>query len=249
MTKGKPKDSVLAICIQEIKEDGSEINIDDILYMEDVEFLHQAFIADTIVNVSDISSIDVRLYYADLPKTKKAVNTILKYLKKKLVGKKAKLIDDGLMTMPLKPERWGLKMEKVFQNCFESGYRHVLFIGSRTPTLKADRLKVALRLLKKSDAVFGPTVEGRYYLIGMSNDYHVRLSDFDWRSPSIYSEVANHFHEKGLSWSELELWYAVENHDDLEFLIRDINQFRLEGDEISAKETEKVLERIINRST
>jgi glycosyltransferase A (GT-A) superfamily protein (DUF2064 family) len=123
----------------------------------------------------------------------------------------------------------------------------VLFIGSRTPTLKASMLKTALKLLKKSDAVFGPTVEGRYYLIGMNRKCHVRMSLFDWKSPNIYSEVVEHFRTKGLSWSELELWYAVEHHEDLEYLVRDINQFRLEGDEISTKETELVLDRYLNR--
>lgn len=242
----KINDSVLAICIQEIKEDGSEINIDDILHQKDIEYLNQAFIADTIVNASELSLIDVQLYYADYPETKKSVTTIIKYLKTRLKGKQVKFVEK-LNAVKLNPERWGLKIEKVFQKCFKDGYKHVLLIGNRTPTLKAERIKTALKVLKKSDAVFGPTVEGRYYLIGMSDKYHVQLSNFDWRSATIYSEVANHFRELNLSWSELELWYAVENHDDLEFLVRDINHYRLIGDEISAKETELVLQRILSR--
>ena len=67
------------------------------------------------------------------------------------------------------------------------------------------------KLLQQSDAVFGPTPEGRYYTIGMSGSDHINLADFDWKSPSIYSEVASAFTEKGLSWSELEIWYAVES--------------------------------------
>lgn len=245
--KTKKNDTVLAFCIQEISEDGSELNIGDNFSTEDVRYLHQAFVADTLVNILGIKDIDVHLFYGEFPDTRKSVTTILDYLRKKLKGKKANALNNGLEVFPLPAERWGIKMENVFKKCFDNGYKHVLFIGSRTPTLKESSIKTALKLLKKSDAVFGPSVEGRYYLIGLSGGYHVELSAHDWRSPNIYSEVAECFREKGLTWSELELWYAVEHPEDLEYLVRDINQFRLEGDEISARETEMVLQRVAER--
>ncbi len=247
MPTSKKNRSALAICIQEVIEDGSEMNIGDNFNSEEIDFLHHAFIADTISNVLELPLIDLHLFYADLPNTKKAVDTIIKYLSGKLKGRNAKVLSNGLNIIALPPERWGIKMDKIFQHCFSDGYQHVLFIGSRTPTLKAKMLMLALKLLKKSDAIFGPTVEGRYYLLGMSEKCHVDLSAFDWRSPNIYSEVAAHFQEKGLSWTELELWYAIEHNEDLEYLVRDINQYRLEGDELCARETEKVLERILNK--
>jgi glycosyltransferase A (GT-A) superfamily protein (DUF2064 family) len=240
-------DSILAICVQETTEDGSELNLGDNWSTEDTNFMHQAFLADTLVNILGMKNVDIQLFYADTPATFKAVNTIVDYLGKKLKGKKASVLSNGLKITPIVVERWGIKMEYVFRQCFDAGYKHVLFIGSRTPTLKEKLLKMAFKLLKKSDAVFGPTVQGRYYLIGMSGRYNVELSSFDWRSPNIYSEVADCFREKGLSWSELEMWYAVEHPEDLEFLVRDINQYRLEGDEISAKETEMVLKRVMER--
>nr|MBN2277910.1 DUF2064 domain-containing protein [candidate division Zixibacteria bacterium] len=247
MPKNNKNDAVLAICVQEVKEDGSELNIGNSISPTDLDFLHQAFLADTIVNALGLTNLDFHLFYADLPNTKKAVATILKYLGKRLKGKKARLLKEDLAVTSLPAERWGVKMESVFCRCLDNGYNHVLFIGSRTPTLKPSMLKTALKLLKKSDAVFGPTVEGRYYLLGMTNKCHVPMSSFDWKSPNIYSEVASYFREKGLSWSELELWYAVEHPEDVEYLVRDINQYRLEGDEESAKETELVLQRILNR--
>ncbi len=243
----RKNDTVLAICIQEISEDGSELSIGDSFSTEDIRYLHQAFVADTLVNILGIKSIDVNLFYGEFPDTRKSVTTILDYLRKKLKGKKANALNNGLRVTSLPAERWGKKMERIFNKCFNDGYKHVLFIGSRTPTIKDNSIKTALKLLKKSDAVFGPTVEGRYYLIGLSGEYHVELSAFDWRSPNIYSEVVECFRKQGLTWSELELWYAVEHPEDLEYLVRDINQFRLEGDEISARETEMVLKRVVER--
>jgi hypothetical protein len=247
MTSAPKNDAVLAICIQEVTEDGSELFIGDTFSNEDIKNLHYAFIADTLVNVIDMKGVDLRLFCADLPESRKTIQTIIGNVSKRLKGRKAETLSNCLKIVPLPVERWGLKMEATFKKCFNDGYQHVLLIGSRTPTLKDNLLKMALKLLKKSDAVFGPTVEGRYYLIGMSGDYRVQLSSFDWCSPNIYAEVANSFREKGLSWSEMEIWYAVEHPEDLEYLVRDINQYRLEEDEESAKETEIVLERILNR--
>jgi hypothetical protein len=247
MSPKKKNEAVVAICVQELAEDGSELNINSNLTHEEVLFLHQAFLADTLVNVLGMNDVDFRLFYGDFPETQKGVDTIIGYLQKKLSGKKARALNENLRISPLPPERWGLKMERVFKDCFDEGYRYVLFIGSRTPTLKESLLKMALKMLKKSDAVFGPTVIGRYYLLGLSGKYHVELSGFDWRSPNIYSQVAECFNEKGLSWSEMEMWYTIEQPEDLEFLARDINQFRFEGDEISAKETEMVLRRVLER--
>lgn len=122
-----------------------------------------------------------------------------------------------------------------------------MVIGSRTPTVTTKMMSTAIKLLEDSDAVFGPTPDGRYYVIGMSGKEHIKLSEFDWKSPTIYSEVAEALQEKGLAWSELEIWYCVERADELEMAIRDINQFRFEGDELSSLETEKVLERIITK--
>ena len=247
MPDKKKNETALAICIQEVTEDGSELNLGDNFTLEEISYLHQAFVADTIVNVIGMNKVDYRLYYGDLPHTRKSVETIITYLTDKMKGRHKSALTNRFDVKALSPNRWGVKMDEIFRDCFDAGYKHVVFVGSRTPTLQSKMINMAIRLLHKSDAVFGPTVEGRYYLIGMSGEYHCNLASYDWRSPNIYSEVAEGLSDKGLSWSEMEMWYAVEHPEDLEYLIRDINQFRFEGDELSAKETEKVLERIIKR--
>jgi glycosyltransferase A (GT-A) superfamily protein (DUF2064 family) len=246
MSPKKKFDSVIAICIQELTEDGSSMDLGAIRG-EDLRFLHQAFISDTIVNALDVSTADTRLYYIDEPDRKKSLRVITEYLDHKLTGKLA----DGLKTRftahEQPKEAWGSRMHHVFSDCFDEGYKHVLLIGSRTPTINSKMLKTALKMLKESDAVFGPTPEGRYYDLGMSGSYQITLDDLDWKSSSIYSQVAEAFTEKHLSWSELEIWYAVESSEYLEMMARDINQYRFEGDEVTAHETEVVLERILAR--
>lgn len=240
------KDSVIAICIQEPQEDGSTMDFGPI-QGDNLRFLHQAFITDTIVNASAVEDADIRLYYIDLPERRKLVKIVMDYLAKRLTSKNDDFFKTRFKTYELEKQRWGIRIEEVFQNCFKDGYKHVIVAGSRTPTIRATMFNTALSMLTKSDAVFGPTPEGRYYVIGMSGSYRINLSEFDWKSPAIYSEVAEAFTKKNLAWSELEIWYCVENTEEIEMMIRDINQFRFEGDEQTARETEKVLERILAR--
>jgi len=243
--KGK---AALVICIQEISEDGSSMNLGNQLSEEDVNFLHQAFVADSIINALSLSRIDIKLYYSPLPPTEKAIETILAYLRTHLGGKKRHALEsDRFDVKPLSPGRWGAKMDESLRRCFDQGYAKVVFVGSRTPTLTPEMVVNAFKILEKKDVVFGPTVEGRYYMIGFSEGYNVSLDEFDWTRPNIYCEVSSHIDKLGLSWEETEIWYAVEHPEDVEYLARDINQFRLTGDEEIARETEKVLERILSR--
>lgn len=246
MPSTKKHKSAVALCIQEPTEDGSVMDLGGI-QGDDLRFLHQAFITDTIGNLLEVPSIDVRVYFINEPERIHLVKIVTDYLLGKFPAKKAEDFESRVSTHEMQRERWGIRIERVFEDCFGQGYKNVLLVGSRTPTVTANMVMTALGMLDKSDAVFGPTPEGRYYTIGMSGSYRIKLSDYDWKSPLIYSEVATAFTEKELSWSELEIWYAVESPDEIELMARDINQYRYEGDETTARETELVMERLISK--
>lgn len=244
MSPKKKSGSVIAICIQEPFEDGSKMDF-GLIKGDDLRFLHQAFITDTINCAFNVKDADVRLYHIDGPDRKRFMKIVLDYLKKKSTGVEEEALKKRFKVCELSNDRWGIRVEEVFSDCFKQGYERVLVVGSRTPTQNTAMLKSALDKLSEADAVFGPTPEGRYYSIGMSHEYHIKLSDFDWKSPTIYSEVVEALKKKDLAWAELEIWYAVERSDDLNIMVRDINQLRFEGDEKTAVETEKVMERIL----
>lgn len=246
MTPKKKKGQVIAVCIQEPFEDGSSMDFGAI-QGADLKYLHQAFITDTIINALKVKDTDIRLYYIGSSERNKLVKIVTEYVKKKAPEKISSEIKHRLKLSEMSKERWGIRIEKLFEDCFSCGYESVLVIGSRSPTVSRQKIETAMQLLKKSDAVFGPTPDGRYYVIGMSKSYHIKLSEFDWKSPSIYNEVARALEDKGLVWSELEIWYAVETPDYLEVMVRDINQFRIEGDESTAHETELVMERLLGK--
>lgn len=235
---------VVVICIQEPFEEGSAMDF-GLIKGDDVRFLHQAFITDTVVHALSVGDADVRLYYQNQPDRVRFVKIVMDYLKKKLTGVAAQRFEENVSTYSQKKDRWGIRVEHAFKECFDAGYESVLLVGSRTPTVSPTMLKSACKMLAESDAIFGPTPEGRYYTLGMSGAYQIELSQFDWKSPSIYADVATAFTDKGLRWAEMPIWYAVETSEELEIMTRDINQFRFEGDETTARETELVMERIL----
>ena len=239
-------ETVVAICVQEPLEDGSSMELGAI-QGDDLKFLHQAFITDTLNNVLSVDGYDVRLYSIDIPERKRFVSIITDYVASKLKGKKAEGLRKRFSRHEQTHERWGIRLQAVFAECFEAGYKSVLVLGSRTPTITSAMVTTCLKMLEDLDAVFGPTPEGRYYSIGLSKSLRIDLSEFDWKSTSIYSEVAAALDAKNLTWSELDIWYAVENLDELEMMARDINQYRFEGDEKTARETEIVMERLLNK--
>jgi Uncharacterized protein conserved in bacteria (DUF2064) len=246
MAHSKAQESVIAVCIQEPVEEGSSINLGAIKG-DSLRFLHQAMITDTIVSCLSVDDVDVRLYHVDDPDRSRLVGIICDYLKTKMSGPRADYFSKHFSRYALEKTSWGKRIQHVFADCFKQGYKNVLVIGSRTPTVTPAMMQRALRMLKECDVVFGPTPEGRYYIIGMSGELHVDMSSFNWKSPAIYSDITEAFNEKDLAWSELEIWYCIESMDEIEMMVRDINQYRFEGNEETARETEVVMERILAR--
>ena len=60
-------------------------------------------------------------------------------------------------------ERMGL----AFSNAFECGVNRAVIIGTDIPGITTGILQRAFEALKQCDLVFGPAIDGGYYLIGM----------------------------------------------------------------------------------
>lgn len=244
--KTTPPRTAIAVLVQETTEDGSNLRLGDQFDARQISLLSLAFTADTMVSALSAPDVSVRLFYGDDTETVSSVNRIISYLKNRLEKERGESFDNRFDAVELPANRWGIKMEEAMKKCFAEGFERVIFMGSRSPTVTVSLIRQAINELDENDAVFGPTVEGRYYLMGMKNAYHAQLSDFDWTRPSIYSDVSSALTDGGLKWTELPMWYVVEHPEDLEYLVRDINQMRVEGDESTAHETERALTKMLS---
>lgn len=63
-------------------------------------------------------------------------------------------------------ENLGERMKNAFKKGFEDGYERIILIGSDLPDINSTHLEAGLQALKQNEIVFGPAIDGGYYLIG-----------------------------------------------------------------------------------
>jgi len=210
--------------------------------------LYRAFLADTIYTCLNIPNIQIKVNYPsdDAKKiVKKAINDLEQKLSPELL---AVLKSKNFVTEMSKGDSQGHRLKYAFEKTFEDGSSPIVLIGCVTPTLSKNALESAFNFLKKTDMVFGPTLEGSYYLVGLNKMESGVFGKIDWYSDQpVYSQIVSLVSEQNMKWQEQELWYDLRQPEDFEFLIRDINFYRQVGDEQSASQTEEILNEILKK--
>lgn len=220
----------------------------DALDSNDKDSLYRAFVEDTIAVCLGLENCDLIASYAS-DSVKKIVGEAINSLKHTLKGAPlARLKEEGVELWAHPDDTVSHNFETTFEKCFEAGHERVVLIDCVTPTISKRMLGSAFKSLNSRDIVFGPTLEGSYYLLGMRTIVPEVFSQIDWSlNDGIYKRVVEVAREHELNWEELEIWYDLRQPGDLEFLARDINAFRIVGDEVSAKQTESALESLLER--
>ncbi len=146
-------------------------------------------------------------------------------------------IGRGGVTPPLRPQigsDLGERILNALKTAFLGGAKKAVIIGTDSPTLGKDIIHEAFCLLKDNDVVIGPTVDGGYYLIGMSlraKRSNLSLSaldrlftDIDWGSDKVFEQTMKRIREENASYSLLPLYYDVDTLEDLKRLKYEISQ-------------------------
>jgi hypothetical protein len=196
--------------------------------------LASAFLRDTLATVATLDDVVVRLAFSP----KSAEPKFSGYMQEFSL-----LPPHGLMRQ--RGRALGMRLELAFREAFDNGAARVIAIGSDSPCLSAKSIEAGFRVLEEHDCVLGPTLDGGYYLVGLSRPYHELFRGVDWQCSDVYKTTIDTIERDGVTYRELPLFYDVDTPEDLEYVVRDINQFRLEGDEESARHSETVLAKIL----
>ena len=244
----KKTQPALIIFLEDTNRDIIHSRLTDDLSHSEKNRLYRAFLADTIYTCLNISGVKIKVNYPS-EETKKIVCSSIQDLEEHLSPKMKKILkSDNFSTVTSKGESQGQRLKNAFENAFKDGYSPIVLIGCVTPTLSRSAIQTAYKYLNKTDIVFGPTLEGSYYLIGMNKMETDVFCRIDWNSDQpVYSQLVSAISETSGKWQEMELWYDLRQGEDFEFLIRDINFFRQVGDEKSALQTEEVLDEILKK--
>jgi rSAM/selenodomain-associated transferase 2/rSAM/selenodomain-associated transferase 1 len=114
----------------------------------------------------------------------------------------------------------GHRMEAAIKDGFSSGAEAVVIVGTDIPGITADTIRGAFDALKRNDVVFGPAVDGGYYLIGFqkkSVDQALPyiLDDVPWGTRRVMEISKKRAKNLGLSVAMMPTLADVDRPEDL----------------------------------
>ncbi len=116
----------------------------------------------------------------------------------------------------------GERMAKAFDDIFIEGHDRAVLIGSDCPYLTRKLLDQSFDYLLRADTVFGPAVDGGYYLVGQSTYGRDLFSGIQWSTDMVWTSTRERLSLRGWTHLELPVLEDVDNHESysrwLEFL-------------------------------
>jgi len=113
----------------------------------------------------------------------------------------------------------GERLDLLLTNGLESGANHVVVMSSDCPTLPPAYITQAFAALDGGvDVVLGPSDDGGYYLIGITNPQPRLLREVQMSTPSVLADTLAIAAELSLDVALLPPWYDVDTLAELDRL-------------------------------
>jgi rSAM/selenodomain-associated transferase 1 len=144
---------------------------------------------------SAVENVHLRIYFSD-------------YLLEDRWPNKEKFIQSGADL--------GQRMKNAFEQGFNDGFTSIVGIGADLPEITPVHISDAFHALESTDFVFGPALDGGYYLVGMS--FEKGLYTFEnkpWSTEDLYELTKTEILENRHSVYELETLNDIDTLEDL----------------------------------
>ncbi len=109
----------------------------------------------------------------------------------------------------------GERMERCCQREFAAGARRVILVGTDCPELTEGHFHAARKALTETPVVFGPAVDGGYYLIGLSRPMPELFRAMTWSTDQVLAESLARAREQGVEPALLSMLPDVDVPADL----------------------------------
>jgi uncharacterized protein len=133
------------------------------------------------------------------------------------------VLADGAIDAPSNVVGLGRSLLHAARALLARGYGAVALLNADSPTLPAESIVEAARLLAAPGErlVLGPATDGGYYLIGLKAPHPELFADIDWSSARVAAQTRAAAQRLGLAVAELAPWYDVDDPASLARLVRD----------------------------
>ncbi len=149
--------------------------------------------------------------------------------------------EKNISVFPQSGNDLGEKMRNAFDDRFNEGYEKVVIIGSDSPSLPLENIRMAFH--SEKDIVIGPSADSGYYLIGMNRGRIEVFEGVPWGSDAVLSETLKRVQIARASLELLPVWYDVDEFQDLALLKTHVKCLSYSGQDFP-KETLEFLEQI-----
>jgi rSAM/selenodomain-associated transferase 1 len=110
----------------------------------------------------------------------------------------------------------GERMKNAFIEAFNDGYERVILVGSDLPDISSNHISKGLECLTNSEVVFGPAMDGGYYLIGMTKMFPLIFNNKPWSQNRLLDITIKELKENNISFALLETLNDIDTFEDLE---------------------------------
>ena len=121
---------------------------------------------------------------------------------------------NGYLAQPQPTGDLGERMAKIFEESFARGYGRVIMIGTDAPKVGQGTIRRALKRLDSAPAVFQPTHDGGYALIGLRVMLDV-FTGIPWSTPKVMAKTRARLKEFRIAFRELPVTFDVDTTADL----------------------------------
>ncbi len=111
----------------------------------------------------------------------------------------------------------GERLENAFETAFSLGFESVAAIGTDSPDLPLSYLEESFRILEAGgvDTVFGPAMDGGYYLVALRSNYPGLFRNIPWSTNQVLEKSLTAAASLGLQVACLPVWHDMDTVEDL----------------------------------
>lgn len=109
----------------------------------------------------------------------------------------------------------GDRLFRVIEGEFRRGAGKVIVVGADCPRLHEGHLVDAEGALERSDLVFGPALDGGYYLVGMKRPFRSLFQSMPWGTSEVLSRSLAAAKSQGVTVESIECLSDVDEAEDL----------------------------------
>lgn len=154
------------------------------------------------------------------------------------------LIPFPVRYLPQRGDSLGEREINMLADMLAAGFSRVLIIGSDIPTLPLAYIQEAFTRLEDPhcDAVFGPSTDGGYYLVGAREVHRPLFENIAWSTPQVLEQTLEQAQLHQLTLELVPSWYDVDTVEDLHQLVSDAREKRNGSDDVPR--TRELLKRL-----